>query len=58
MNAPRRKSHLDATVEVRADDTRTAAQQQSDITHALTQAGFTVNDLVLYSRDERDAAQP
>lgn len=58
MSAPRRKSRLDATTAVRAEDPRTAEQQQYDITQALKQAGFTVNDLVLYSRDQQSPAQP
>jgi hypothetical protein len=48
----RRKSRIDATVEVPAGDPRDAAQQRHAIEQALRAAGFTINELVLYSRDD------
>lgn len=47
----RRKSRIDAVIEVAADDPRDAGQQHFAIEQALRAAGFTINDLVLYSRD-------
>ena len=49
----RRSSRIDAVVEVPADDTRDARQQRYAIEQALRAAGFTINDLVLYSRDNQ-----